>query len=261
MALSAATSLHFEYAGRSEQGDRPEQQDAYAAHVAGDALLMVLCDGMGMDIGGAVASKTAAEAFLGAASASSQRPWRRLSVAMEAANAALADEKKRRSGGPDDMTAAGTTLVAAQIEGDRLDWASIGDSLLYLWRSGVAIRLNADHSHAYTLRLLARAGDISANDAAQARNKNMLHNLIEGGKLLPWDSPKAGVLLEAGDRIALMSDGVTTSGDAHIQSILSEANDAADAARELVEQSIRRAREAGGAKPDNTTALVYEHAA
>ena len=151
--------MRFDIAIRASQGARRAQEDtalAWPRLSPGDdsaslialpdpvhgVAAAVLCDGMGGHAGGALASRIACENFLPMLLGGDEPVRHRLISALEYANLAIAD-KVSTSPSHNGM---GSTLVGVHVDAGGLSWVSVGDSLLYLWRQGEIMLLNADHS-------------------------------------------------------------------------------------------------------------------
>ena len=124
---------HFEQAIAASQGARRYQEDAAAVWPHPDApsaLLAVLADGMGGHVGGAKASQLVCEQAIESFRSSTGETPARLTQALIAANKAIArtvDEDPALSG-------MGSTMIAAVFDSTGLEWVSVGDSPLYLFR-------------------------------------------------------------------------------------------------------------------------------
>ena len=138
-------------AARATVGRRSGQEDAYQVWPAervvpgkreGEGLLAVLADGMGGHTGGAIASQTACKTFTEVFAAASAPHAERLQSALDASNEAIAKGVEQNGA----LKGMGCTIVAAWIDDLGMRWASVGDSLLLLYRLPDVIRLNADHS-------------------------------------------------------------------------------------------------------------------
>ncbi|MEQ1615858.1 MAG: protein phosphatase 2C domain-containing protein, partial [Hyphomicrobiaceae bacterium] len=149
--------MHFEAATATSQGARRYQEDAAgffpgARSVA--SLLAVLADGMGGHAGGATASRLVLDTFMECFNASGAAMPVRLGAALDAANAAIAQIVSETPG----LSGMGSTLVGAAFGPDGLEWISVGDSPLYLYRRAEIALLNEDHSLAPALDQLAAEG-------------------------------------------------------------------------------------------------------
>ncbi len=200
-------------AARATTGARSGQEDAFrlwpaegVAKPRGEegGLLAVLADGMGGHTGGAIAGQTAcatfAEAFAGAGSPYDER----LQSALQASNEALAKGVEQNAA----LKGMGCTLVAAWMDTLGLRWASVGDSLLLLYRFPDVMRLNADHSLGSFLDEQARQNRISFSEAKQHHNRNALRSALTGSKIDLIDLRGEPLELRAGDWILLASDGL-----------------------------------------------------
>lgn len=224
----------------SDRGQvRAENQDSY--------LLMdhafVVADGMGGANGGATASKMAVEVFetsLGDASDHTE-----VERALREANAAV----HRLSREDATLKGMGTTFVGVVIDGDNQDHLTlinVGDSRAYILRGSEFIQLTLDHSWAEEM---IRAGKINESDPASIASRHVLTRVV--GVASEVESDMWSIVVEAGDRLILCSDGVTNElADPEIATILAQGTTAQSTAEALVAGAVA----AGGL--DNATAVV-----
>jgi protein phosphatase len=212
----------------------------------GGALLAV-CDGMGGEVGGEIASSTAVEALYRAGVESlpgrSENEVARgllelVKGASEAVEArALTDRALARMG---------TTATVCTLAGDALLVAQVGDSRAYLFRSGALKQLTRDQ----TLKtLLVEQGQLTPDEATDFQHSNIILQALghHGGVEvdLGW------VRLCQGDLLLVCSDGLYGCvADEVIAQTLATAENPEKASDTLVEKAL-----AAGA-PDNVTVLV-----
>ena len=128
----------------------------------------------------------------------------RLKSALQASNEALAKGVEENAA----LRGMGCTIVAAWMDTLGIRWASVGDSLLLLYRFPDVIRLNADHSLGSFLDEQARQNRISASEAKQHQNRNALRSALTGSKIDLVDLRSEPLELQAGDWILIASDGI-----------------------------------------------------
>jgi PPM family protein phosphatase len=143
----------------------------------------------------------------------------------------------------------GTTIALLVKAGDRLYAAGVGDSRVYLLRSGKMQKLTQDHS---LTQALLDAGTITAEEAARHRYRNVLYRYLgtkEGGsgaKALPLD-------VKTGDRLVLCSDGATDGlSEEALAEILTRGNDPQEAAQAVVDGAL-----AAGSRDNITCVAVF----
>lgn len=201
--------MAFAYATRSSKGSRSYQEDAAQVRADGQGpeasrLTAVLADGMGGHAGGALASATACQIFLGAYEASSGDVPARLVEALSLANAAIAECVEENPA----LSGMGCTLVGAAFSPAGVEWVSVGDSPLFLVRRGEIVLLNEDHSLAPEIDKLAAAGRMSWEDAKADPRRHFLRSALTGSEIDMIDRSHRPLALEPGDVVILASDGI-----------------------------------------------------
>ena len=170
-----------------------------------EAVLLVLCDGMGGHRHGEIAAQVAVqritEIFRRVATPFLSDPLRFLTDALGQAHLAINDYAAQRAIPQPD--APRTTCVVCVIQEGIALWAHVGDSRLYHLRAGDAVSRTLDHSR---VQMLLDAGEISADEAQHHPQRNLVYNCLGGDTLPRIDIAKA-TRLEPGDVIALCSDG------------------------------------------------------
>lgn len=147
----------------------------------------------------------------------------------------------------------GSTLILASVRDSMLDFASIGDSHIALWRGGALITLNREHCLGAQLRRQAALGLKAWQQVASDPKRAALTAYLGRDGDPEVDFPAEPIRLLSGDKIVLMSDGVYGTLDEKMLSRLLE-NEAALAA-DAIEKMVLTC-----AKPnqDNFTALILE---
>ncbi len=240
------------HAHGQSQGRRERQEDE-VGHISGDTLdpqanhsVLVVADGMGGHAAGDVASQAAVRGFLAAYGTRGQ-PRDRLRSGLDRANAAIAEE----TGSHPEWGGMGTTLVAAAVAEAGLQWISVGDSLLYLFRDGKLERLNEDHSMRPVIAELRDRGDPEADHY----RPNQLRSVLMGDEIAKIDAPEEPCPLKAGDFVLLATDGLETLSDEEIASLLAR-NAAGPAAACRALLAAVEAKE--HPRQDNTSLFVVE---
>jgi protein phosphatase len=212
---------------------RTTNEDSFVA----EPPLFAVADGMGGARAGEVASalalETLAEALagradLGAAALSANgRVWRE------------ARSDRARSG-------MGTTLTAALLRGDRLEYAHVGDSRLYLWRDDRLEQVTDDHS---LVGEMMREGHLTREAAQTHPQRSILSRALGTEPDVQIDTGE--LPLRAGDAVLLCSDGLSSMvTDDTIAAVLAAVDDPVRVARRLVSE----AKSGGG--HDNITVVV-----
>ena len=239
-------------------GGRDYQEDDYGV-LDGRALgydgnehtVLVLADGMGGHSGGDTAARLAIREFVDAYQSTEGPIPDRLRESLESANAAISSVLEEHR----ELDGMGCTLVAAVISSRGLEWISVGDSLLWLFRDGELKRLNADHSMAPVFEDMVAAGRITAEEAASDPNRHGLRSALTGGELRFIDLASQPIPLRPEDRIILASDGILTLSEAQIVARLHDADQ--ENLESLVDGILAAVEAEERPEQDNTTVMLF----
>lgn len=239
----SAPILLWEKGAASQLGGRHEQQDRWGLFQPHDreGLLAIVADGMGGHLEGALGAQividTARDFILHPPPSLETDPPAALNQLSQRMHEAINSRSET----------ARSTLVMVWLAGGRAYWLNIGDSRLYHFRRGHRLMRTRDHS---VVQLLTDLGEIQESEMGTHPAQNRLYRCL-GGEELPR-SDQGDLLIQAGDLLALCSDGVwehvtesefwTTTLD----------HGPAAAAHRLIDMAVQR----GGAEADNATLVL-----
>lgn len=194
---------------------RDENQDCvWSASLSDGACAAVLCDGMGGEAHGGLASQIAVDVIskriLGTFSEMMNRNSVRnlLITAVSAANSSVVDAARNEPEG----AVMGTTCVAAIVSGGRAYIVNVGDSRgyhLFTSEDSECIQqVTKDHSH---VRDLIDRGEITEEQAKLHPDRNKITRAIGAEEMVTPDYFELD--LADGDMLLLCSDGLSSYGD------------------------------------------------
>lgn len=247
------------YYGTTDVGMlRSENQDTFGSNeinlkcIGKNALLAVVCDGMGGAAGGKVASESACdiftkyvvrqvEAFDEDLSNPSNIPFEKiLRDGVKVANKSILASAAQS----EEYKGMGTTLVAVLLVDSTLYCVNIGDSRAYIINDGEISQLSHDHSY---VQMLVDTKEITEDEAMYHPEKNVILKAVGVSATAEPDV----FTCELPDGIILCSDGLSnmvTKED--ILKEMKEEKELCDKAKALVD----KANKAGG--PDNITVFA-----
>jgi len=235
--------FRLEYSGLTDVGlQRTHNEDAILL----DPQLrsFVVCDGMGGHASGQVASQLAITTIAEALQTTPPTPGgvEPLVTAILAANQAVF----ARSQVDPQCRGMGTTVVGLRFDSDLVHVCHVGDSRIYLLRSGTLMQLTRDHSlinlYADNPELVGKLGPAHSNIIVRAVG---LHELVEVEHQL--------VELEHDDTFLLCSDGlVDMAEDWMVREMMTSGDDMPT----TVENMVRAANTHGGA--DNISVILVK---
>ncbi len=229
-------------------GDEPSLRDGAPAEAV--RMLAVLADGMGGHAGGALASRTCCDYFLQSFSHHRGSIVEGLMDGLARANTAIADKVEANPL----LSGMGSTLVAVTFGAKGINWVSVGDSPLLLWRRGEIALLNEDHSLAPDLDRLAAAGKISVSEAKRDPRRHMLRSAVTGDDIDLVDISRRPLVLEPGDYVILASDGLQSLDNGEIGRIIAAYG--ADGSEAVAAALIRTVDQLREPHQDNATVVV-----
>ena len=228
--------------GESKIGSvRKLNEDSFYINKSKDIL--AVADGMGGYVGGEIASKTAVEAISYYFQNYSYSMPEQLEKAVQYANSCIISKAMIDPS----LKGMGTTLSLLTLCGDQAIWAHVGDSRIYLFRSGHLEQITLDHS---LVEVLLAKGKITQEEALHHPDKNVLTRAVGVDRSLDVDS--GTFKIEKNDRILLCTDGLNThvtNGD-----IINALSDYTKNERTILNALFKMVYENGAR--DNVTAIL-----
>lgn len=240
--------MKFTIYQESRPGKRANNEDRLAHCYSRDALLMVVADGMGGHYYGEIAAQIAVqvliESFQREATPGISDPFLFLQKSMNNAHRAIIDftDAHNLKDSPR------TTCVACIVQHNIAYWAHAGDSRLYLMRGGKVLTHTRDHSR---VQILKDQGVINAAQAAVHPERNKVYSCL-GGRLTPEIEFSRKTPLEAGDVLALCTDGLWGVLSGETMAVALKSENLMQAVPMLLGQADIR----GGPNADNLSILV-----
>lgn len=238
---------------RSEQQDTVRADDEYALTEYGK-FIAVLCDGMGGLSGGKKASELCATLTKDLFHSEQNKYdvntfYRSVITECDRRVSQLRDER----GEP---MRAGTTFASVVIQDDKLYWASVGDSHIYIIRNKRIGLIVNEHNYERELEEKVKKGEITRVEADNHPKKEALTSYIGMSGVKYIDLNAQPYELWDGDYVILCSDGLyRTVSDEEIRAIVCGIGDAEDAAVCLTDYAMQ----AGKRFQDNTSVVVIQY--
>lgn len=234
---------------KTDKGNiRENNQDAYACgEFSNEVVWSVVCDGMGGEAGGNIASALAVKVVSDRINASYRDNMRDSSIinmldsALSAANVEVYDFAEAQP----DLKGMGTTVVCAIVRDGQAFIAHAGDSRAYIINNGNIRQITTDHS---LVQDLLSKGKITEQEAENHPNKNLITRAVGVDKYIDIDFEQ--IDLEDDDIILMCTDGLSNyvSND-EILDIMSDGKYYA-----FADRLVNRANSNGGG--DNITVVI-----
>lgn len=202
----------MQYWGITDPGcARSQNQDTYQVEALGkNALLCVVCDGMGGAKSGNVASTLAVEVFVQEV----KRTWvsgmdpdavdQMLRNAVKLTNFTVYDQAQQF----EEFTGMGTTLVAALVQGKHVTVVNVGDSRAYSIKLDGVRQITTDHS---LVQMMVMRGELTPEQARCYPGKNLITRAIGTEPVVECDIVHRRP--ENGECLLLCTDGLSNLVD------------------------------------------------
>ena len=250
--------MAVEVAGKSDVGCvRSNNEDNFGYDLRHG--IFVVCDGMGGQAAGEVASKLGVDVLLsyfrngdtagaapqlGVPQGTLSEGGRALANAVHLANQTIFQTGQQQVA----HAGMGSTVVAALVRGNSLSIANVGDSRIYLLRQGVIQQLTQDHS---LVMEQVRRGYITREQAEHSEIQNIILKALGSEETV--DPDVEDLVVVPGDILVMSSDGLTKYvRDGEILQIVS----ASPSLKEACDKLIQAAKNRGG--DDNITCLLLK---
>ena len=242
---------------------RENNEDKFAIfEVAENATLILVCDGMGGEAGGAEASELAVESFIAEIKEQIRGktvggrlvlddPEADVPMILDNAVCNANFEVWQKSQDVPELHGMGTTLVGAFIMTDPLSvWSvNVGDSRMYLMNEDKIGQMTVDHSY---VQYLVDKGEITPAEAEKRTDKNIITRAVGISVQAQPDIKPIGAV--EGEILLLCSDGL--SGMLTADEIHGVAVRPGVSVEQKVKKLISLANDAGG--DDNITVVIAE---
>lgn len=191
--------------GRTDVGcKRSVNEDSIGRADTPNGLAVVICDGMGGNVGGKTASETAVGAILQHLREHLyNNPQEAVSNAIQEANKAVLKKVSLRP----ELTGMGCTCVLLLIgKSGTVNIGHVGDSRIYLIRDGMANHLTKDQSY---VQMLVDEGRLTPQEAEHHPRSNEITNAVGMMNMMPPVIRERAINPVAGDCFLLCSDGLS----------------------------------------------------
>lgn len=228
---------------------RKQNQDAYFLSAPeGEHPFAVVCDGMGGERAGDIASTMAVRSFAETMEAGLSQGKENLAALLKKSVERANELVRYRSSVDEDCHGMGTTLVGAVVDGEKVRLINIGDSRAYRIGPQGIQQITRDHS---LVEDLVRSGQITSAAARTHAKKNYITRALGVERVARADLYE--VPKREGDVLLLCSDGLTnTATDQELLFEVLHAGEMEESCQRLIQLALSR-----GA-PDNVTAVVIQ---
>lgn len=223
---------------------RYENEDSFGVFELEDGLLTVLCDGLGGNRAGEVASSLTVETIYNSFTRSDKVDYlERIKDSIQAANSMIIEESNSTPA----FKGMATTVEVLFLNSSTAYWGHIGDSRIYKFKDQKIKQLTKDHS---LVQRLVDEGYLTLKEAENHPNRNIIMKALGDTADVEADLSKLKLNPKDKFKFFVCSDGVTcVVNDDELEEIIG--NDDADSTAEKLSKLI----EDRGA-PDNYSFVI-----
>ena len=227
---------------------RQVNEDSMTTFDSPNGRVIVVCDGMGGQNAGDVASQLAVKVIEDILIDNAfNTPAEAITQSIVAANNAIL----RQAAQNPDLGGMGATCVMLIIKDGKVHYGWVGDSRIYYVAGNNIMQLSKDQSY---VQQLVDAGEISEEEAEHHQDKNQITNALGVDGMTPPEIGESPITPAVGSVFLLCSDGL--SGMVNNQNILATVANKKLSLKQRADQLVQQALEAGGL--DNVTVQLVE---
>lgn len=235
---------------RTDKGPkRTHNEDACA--VMEDRPVYIVCDGVGGNNAGEIASSSAVAAvlaFFGNNPPENAADEDELGALFHKCIRDINRRVLEMAGAAEERRGMACTLIMAYIEGHEAYFINVGDSRAYIYRGGSLFRITEDHSY---VNKLVSMGVMTRDEADAKKDNHVITRAIGADPNVEADYYRTG--LADGDVIILCTDGMYNElSEEEIIKLIKEQSDM----QELADDLVSSAADAGGS--DNITCICVK---
>lgn len=196
--------MNFIYTTVSKVGlVRTENEDSIGVFKTDNGILAIVCDGLGGNNAGEVASQLSVDTIYDNFKGSDQPDYsERIRESYEKANKAVFEKSVSDS----ELEGMSTTAEVLFLKDDKVYWGHIGDSRIYMFRNNKLEQITKDHSF---VQKLIDDGVLSAEEAFLHPNRNIITKALGDGGPVEVDLNKIDINLDREYFFFVCTDGVT----------------------------------------------------
>jgi PPM family protein phosphatase len=239
--------MSYRYLNISRTGlKRTNNEDSAEVYETENGLLIVLCDGLGGNRGGEIASSLTVKSVYEFFTTSTEADiLNRIKTSVFSANKVLIN----RAGDDSDLKGMATTVEVLYLNNSHAYWGHVGDSRIYYLKGGKLKQVTKDHS---LVQKLVDDGFLTLKEAENHPNKNIIMRAMGDSSELEVDTSKIKISFKDSSKFFVCSDGVTAVlRDYEIENILNVYT-----MEEASDKFIKVIEERGA--PDNYTFVIAE---
>ena len=197
--------MKFKYVTLTDTGlKRTENEDSLGVFEAEDGLLTVVCDGLGGNKAGDIASKLAVQTISTTFQNLEEVEYlERIRLSILEANKIVIEESSKDF----DRKGMATTVEALFLKDDTAYWGHVGDSRLYYLKNKKLKQLSKDHS---LVQKLIDEGYLTLKEAENHPNKNIIMRALGDSENVEVDVSKLKINPDDSSKFFICTDGVTT---------------------------------------------------
>ena len=197
--------MKFKYVTLTDVGlKRSDNEDSFGVFDVENGLLVVVCDGLGGNKAGDVASKLAVQTIAKTFQNLSDTEYlERIKLSILEANKKVMEESNKDF----DRKGMATTAETLFLKDDTAFWGHVGDSRIYYLKNNKLKQLSKDHS---LIQKLIDEGYLTLKEAENHPNKNIIMRALGDSDNVEVDVSKMKINASDFGKFFICTDGVTT---------------------------------------------------